>query len=87
MKKMPVGTSVYVEWDDSHVTVGWVSSGDWSRGNIGCRSVGWIYHEDEHTLTVAAHRSPTQHNCPMTIPKAAITRVVRLTIPKQRKAP
>lgn len=67
-------TLLWVEWLDS-VSCGavWTSTEDAPADNLGCSSIGWLIRENDDSITIASHRSPSQVGGDMTIPKIAIT--------------
>jgi hypothetical protein len=59
--KAKVGDLVMVEWDDSMTLCGWVSAGK-SHATPeyrSCRSVGWVLQHGKDSLTLYAHRNPS----------------------------
>jgi hypothetical protein len=83
---------VLVEWVDSGEGRGWTPIEDIVREPMVCRSVGWLIHETEKGITVAAHygseedgRSP-QVCGDMLIPKVAVLSVKDLIVDTSPRA-
>ncbi len=71
MRRFPV---VWVEWVDSVAASGWVADQYAVSHNLACISVGFLVAESEEAITVAASISSAgQIDCPITIPRCAIT--------------
>jgi hypothetical protein len=74
---------VCVVWVDSH-TVGhssWVDKDDESLvdpGSLECKSVGYLWGEDEDSITLVAHQAHNELAGDITIPKVAIKSMVDL---------
>lgn len=75
---------VLVEWVDSHGPDGWTHLDDIHHEITPCRSAGWLYAESKETITILSHTSEIESSRHgqaqgiMTIPRVAITRIVRL---------
>lgn len=73
---------MYVEWVDSGHLNGWqkIAHPEECKVDVTCKSVGWLIHEDDSVVVIAAHLDCLSeeriHNCnsPMTIPICAITK-------------
>jgi hypothetical protein len=79
---------VLIEWLDSHVAVGgWKELDGFAPEAPICRSVGWLARDDDHSKVVIPHVIEQQENVPlqgcgdMTIPTAAILRMIELKTP------
>lgn len=81
---------VLIEWVDSHVAIGgWKLLEGFSPQAPVCRSVGWLVRDDEHSKVVVPHviEEQSQGDVPlqgcgdMTIPAAAVVRMVELRVP------
>jgi hypothetical protein len=84
--KLPNYPLVKVFWLDSHVTPEWVSIEEIQDNatSLDCVSVGFLVHENKESVTVASHvsiagrRYTASCDGAMTIPRKAITKMVRL---------
>ena len=65
---------VYVEWVDSSSLRGvWHGVSEIiESGDVICRSVGYLVHEDDKALTIAAHKGTSDFAGEMRIPKGCI---------------
>lgn len=80
---------VYVEWLDSYgCSASWQHLSAGKAAPMVCRSVGWLLHDTNDCKVVVPHVSDADRNdleaqgCgDMTIPTAAIVRLVTLKIP------
>jgi hypothetical protein len=79
---------VLIEWVDSHVAIGgWKLLEGFSPQAPVCRSVGWLARDDEHSKVVVPHVIDEQGDVPlqgcgdMTIPTAAVVRMIDLRTP------
>lgn len=71
---------LWVEWVDAVSCAGWTDIEDYQGRNLDlCESVGFLVHEDEQSLTLAAARSAEQVNATIAIPKACVLRTKRMT--------
>lgn len=72
---------VVVSWTDSTEAYGWVDPHNFPEIAV-CRTVGFLVHEDNHQIVLAASEDQTNGNSNgvMAIPKSAISarQVVRL---------
>ena len=76
MKDRPL---VRIRWLDSTSPRGWLALKDWSGvGSLECESVGYLFAEDEHTITIVSHvafpddEGSSQGHGIMVIPRGAI---------------
>jgi hypothetical protein len=84
---------VYVEWADSYgCSSRWEDIENCSPDVMICRSVGWLIHDDAKCKVVVPHMNEPNHpnvkrqGCgDMTIPTAAVIKVVDLAITKRKK--
>ena len=80
---------VMVEWVDSYgCSASWQPLGGSAPSALTCRSVGWLLHDADDCKVIVPHVSQGDHahaepqGCgDMTIPSAAIVRLVNLPIP------
>ena len=85
-------TPYLVEWVDSYgCSSTWESVENCRAKPLLCRSVGWIVHRDKNCVVIVPHmtnddETATKQGCgDMTIPTAAILRMVPVTIPVRSK--
>ena len=77
-----------IEWEDSQgVSANWEYLGNCKPFVLVCKSVGWLIHDDERCKVIVPHLTAPdrgkQQGCgDMTIPTAAVLRMVELKAPK-----
>jgi hypothetical protein len=79
---------VYIEWVDSYGCASeWTPIDPYTPELLHCQSVGWLLHDGQDCkviiphLSQASHSNASQQGCgDMTIPTAAITKIVPITI-------
>lgn len=81
---------LYVEWLDSAGQRGWHGQKDIDNAPAFCRTVGWLLLEDKRAVTLVPTHSEYSDSAPsvmdpVTIPRRAITRRVKLADPSRRK--
>ena len=85
---------VYIEWEDSYgCSPDWEDLENCQPVPMVCRSVGWLIHDDEKCKVVVPHMNEPDHpnafkrqGCgDMTIPTAAVVKVVDLKVPERKK--
>lgn len=75
--------AVYLEWDDSQTTQGWVEDRDLIEPTPN-KSIGWLIKETDAWLWIATSISfdePTLVD-PLAIPKAAIRKMSHVKVPE-----
>lgn len=90
MSQLKVKGLLYVEWLDSAGRRGWHSPDDIDNEPAFCRTVGWLYQEDKRAVTLVPTHSEYSDSDPsamdpVTIPRACITRRVKLRDPTRRR--
>lgn len=64
-----------IEWIDSCGTNGWTAKERSDLKFMSIKSVGFIIHEDDDSVTIASSYNPNVCHSPITIPRAAITKM------------
>lgn len=86
VRKELLNKLIYVEWVDSHSARGWALESECRAEEdepMRCQSAGWLIFVGKEIIRIAGHVAGVgtddfQHHSPMSIPKVAITKVVRL---------
>lgn len=94
MSKGEIYRLVYIEWADSYgCSSEWTDIESCSPVPMVCRSVGWLIHDGKECKVVVPHMNEPDHpnafkrqGCgDMTIPTAAVLKVVDLSITKRKR--
>jgi hypothetical protein len=76
-------TPEIIRWIDScHHGIGWLDRDSIDTSGAICVSLGYILHEDERFVTIAAHIAGEQVAGVMTIPKCAIVGRTQFRLPQ-----
>lgn len=76
---------VYIEWDDHHSNDGWQAEADVKHSPAPCRSVGWLYKEDEKGVTIVGSVNDTDVGNNLYIVRSCITKYKVLRKGKNEK--